>query len=113
MSKPIGKEEVGSEIEVIEKQLSDLDKEREILLARKEILNSRITNPENYEESEQLSLSVRQKIDLFSDLFKGRTDVYATLWENSKGCSGYSVACDNEWVQGICNVTGQTRTLLT
>ena len=98
-----GKEELINEIETIEKRLFDLDKERETLVVRREILNSRVTNPENYGENEQLNLSVRQKIELFSDLFKGRTDVYATRWENSKGRSGYSVACDNEWVQGVCS----------
>jgi len=43
------------------------------------------------------------KIALYSSLFKGRTDVYAKRWENRKGQSGYSPACDNEWEPGICN----------
>lgn len=44
-----------------------------------------------------------QKIELFKSLFAGRTDVFATRWENSKkGISGYSPACGNEWVPGIC-----------
>ncbi len=44
-----------------------------------------------------------EKIDLFISLFKGRTDVYATRWENNKkGTSGYSPACGNEWRSGIC-----------
>ncbi len=43
------------------------------------------------------------KIELFMSLFKGRTDVYAKRWRNSKGQSGYSPACLNEWKPGICN----------
>lgn len=44
-----------------------------------------------------------EKIVLFQSLFKGREDVFATRWENSKkGISGYSPACGNEWVPGIC-----------
>ena len=44
-----------------------------------------------------------EKIDLYKLLFKGREDVFATRWENSKkGTSGYSPACGNEWVPGIC-----------
>ena len=36
-------------------------------------------------------------------LFKGREDVYAKRWENKKQqTSGYSAACANEWVPGIC-----------
>ena len=43
------------------------------------------------------------KINLFMSLFKGRDDVFAKRWENSKkGTSGYSPACGNERVHGIC-----------
>lgn len=44
-----------------------------------------------------------KKVNLFMSLFKSREDVFATRWENSKkGTSGYSPACGNEWVPGIC-----------
>ncbi len=47
--------------------------------------------------------SPTQKIELFASLFRGREDVFATRWENNKkGISGYSPACGNEWVPGIC-----------
>ena len=43
------------------------------------------------------------KIELFRSLFRGREDVYARRFESRKaGKSGYSPACANEWVQGIC-----------
>lgn len=44
-----------------------------------------------------------QKIAIFRVLFRGRTDIFANRWQNKQGRSGYSVACNNEWVQGICN----------
>ena len=47
--------------------------------------------------------SEKVKIDLFRSLFKGRADVFPKRFENTKtGKSGYSPACDNEWVRGIC-----------
>jgi superfamily II DNA or RNA helicase/very-short-patch-repair endonuclease len=43
------------------------------------------------------------KIRLFRSLFRGRQDVYPRRWESPKsGKSGYSPACENEWVRGIC-----------
>ena len=44
-----------------------------------------------------------KKVDLFRQLFAGRPDVFPVRWENRKtGRSGYSPACANEWVRGIC-----------
>ena len=45
-----------------------------------------------------------EKISLFINLFRGRTDVYPLRWESLKGISGYSPACGNEWRQGISNI---------
>ncbi len=46
----------------------------------------------------------REKIALFSELFHGREDVYARRWYNFKTKkSGYSPACRNEWVHGVCD----------
>jgi superfamily II DNA or RNA helicase/very-short-patch-repair endonuclease len=43
------------------------------------------------------------KIRLFRSLFRGREDVYPRRFESRKtGRSGYSPACGNEWVRGIC-----------
>src|SRR5262245_52971452 len=43
------------------------------------------------------------KVALFRDLFRGREDVYARRFDNRRtGKSGYSPACANEWVQGVC-----------
>jgi len=50
-----------------------------------------------------LSLTPDEKIALFLRLFACRTDVYPRLWENPKTArKGYSPACTNEWVRGVC-----------
>lgn len=47
--------------------------------------------------------SVEEKIARFRSLFRGREDVYARRFENARsGRSGYSPACGNEWVKGVC-----------
>ena len=44
------------------------------------------------------------KIALFRSLFRGREDVYPRRFESRKtGKSGYSPACANEWVRGVCD----------
>jgi hypothetical protein len=44
-----------------------------------------------------------EKIRLYRSLFHGREDVYAVLWQNKTTLkSGYSPACNNEWVAGLC-----------
>lgn len=47
-------------------------------------------------------LTTEQKLQLFSERFYGRQDVYAYRWQNKQGKSGYSVACQHEWQVGIC-----------
>lgn len=43
------------------------------------------------------------KIALFRSLFRGRDDVYPQRFESRRtGKTGYSPACGNEWVRGIC-----------
>lgn len=47
--------------------------------------------------------STTQKVKLFRQLFRGRTDVYPVRWESkSSGKAGYSPACANEWRAGVC-----------
>lgn len=44
-----------------------------------------------------------EKISLFRSFFRGREDVYPQRFESRKtNKSGYSPACGNEWVRGIC-----------
>jgi hypothetical protein len=42
------------------------------------------------------------KVALFRSWFRGREDVYPIRWESKTGRSGYSPACNNEWLPGIC-----------
>jgi superfamily II DNA or RNA helicase len=47
--------------------------------------------------------TAEEKISLFRQLFRGRNDVFPLLWISSKtGRKGYSPACGNEWVRGVC-----------
>ena len=44
-----------------------------------------------------------EKVALFRGLFRGRSDVYARRFVSRKtGKTGYSPACGNEWVRGVC-----------
>lgn len=51
----------------------------------------------------QTHLTTDDKIALFRRLFRGRDDAYPQRWESSKGTSGYSPTCGNEWKPGICH----------
>ncbi len=82
----------------IDERLAELEREKQQLLAlRKELQESKPTLRAS------AALTPEQKIAIFRGLFRGRTDIYAYRWQNKQGRSGYSVACDNEWVQDICN----------
>lgn len=93
--------DIAKEIETIKERLAELEQEQKVLIARKEALTR--SNTFQLGPSEYSNLSTNQKVELFARLFKGRSDIYATRWQNSKGRSGYSVTCYNEWKQGICN----------
>lgn len=52
---------------------------------------------------ESSRLSTDEKVALFRQLFRGRTDVYPIRWESKTSAkSGYSPACANEWRAGVC-----------
>ena len=58
-------------------------------------------NPTSSEVHHHSSAEV--KIALFRSLFRGREDVYPRRFESrTSGKAGYSPACGNEWVRGIC-----------
>jgi len=91
--------EVDNQIENINHKLASLELEKKVLIEKREALLQQSSNPQVV----TTELSVNQKIVLFQKLFKGRSDIFANRWENTKGRSGYSVACDNKWAKGICN----------
>ena len=82
----------------IDARLSEREEEKNRLLALRE--QRQRFSPI---EPDSNSYSPEQKIAIFRSLFRGRTDVFANRWQNKQGRSGYSVACDNEWGQGICH----------
>jgi len=103
MDKPLN--DNSKELHSINQRIATLEQELEILRAQRDSLAQHceegIDLPDSSTQNPEL-LSVDQKITLFKRLFKGREDVYATRWQNSKGRSGYSVACHNEWIPRIC-----------
>jgi len=63
--------------------------------------------PDRLSNLQQVGVNQRSpakaKIALFRSLFRGREDVYARRFESRRtGRAGYSPACGNEWVRGIC-----------
>lgn len=47
--------------------------------------------------------STTEKVEIFRRLFRGRADVYPVRWESkTSGKAGYSPACANEWLAGLC-----------
>lgn len=87
-------ESLEAQLQYIEKRLAELSHERESLLCLREKLIKQQVHHE---------LTPSQKISIFRKYFRGRDDIHSVHWENAKGKSGYSVACQNEWVPKLCN----------
>ena len=63
----------------------------------------RPTCPASVAASATANLTRGDKVARFLRPFRGRDDVYPKLWQNHKtGKKGYSPACANEWVRGVC-----------
>ncbi|SFJ75053.1 TOTE conflict system archaeo-eukaryotic primase domain-containing protein [Methylophaga sulfidovorans] len=84
-------------ISAIDHRLAELENEKQQLLT----LRGALRSAQN-ERSVQ-TFTPEQKVALFRQRFRGREDIFANRWQNQQGRSGYSVACDNEWVNGVCN----------
>jgi hypothetical protein len=93
---------IEKELAQIEERLIALEGEQSSLIARKQSLH-RQSSSSLISLHQTEVLSIDEKVALFSSLFKGRTDIFSLRWENRQGRSGYSVACANEWRQGICH----------
>lgn len=77
-------------------------KELELELAGLESMQPK-SGPEATRDSIAEPSTSWEKVALFQSLFRGREDVYPTLWTNAKsGRTGYAPACANEWVRGVC-----------
>lgn len=110
-----------AEIEQEEARLRDLDRRRDEASARLASLRERAavlerarptppTPPAPVQLSPMRASEVSpphtgtDKFRLFRELFRGREDVHPKYWENpAKGKKGYSPACANEWVPGLCD----------
>ncbi|NNE64226.1 MAG: DNA helicase, partial [Gammaproteobacteria bacterium] len=88
-----------AEIEKINLRLQALEEEKSRLLSQKAELES--ATPEL--TVRPTTLSTKEKVALFQELFVGRDDIFAIRWENNAGKSGYALACHNEWQAGLCN----------
>jgi superfamily II DNA or RNA helicase len=93
-----------------ESRLVVIDNERDKILQLISELKTRIASkdhphytPPHAEQSAPSSFTSMDKVTLFMNLFRGRTDVFPKRWENQKKKrKGYSPACSNEWVRGLC-----------
>jgi hypothetical protein len=101
-----------SEREDLERRLKDLERERENIVDRLRLLRASEPMPASVSltpgpllgtpVSESVPETAGQKIDLFLRLFRCRESVFPKLWESKTGMKGYSPACNNEWVPGVC-----------
>ena len=105
------KNDTVAEIARIRQQLSAMDAERAVLQRNLDALELRLNSVETttHESDGFADAAVTnnspssEKVGLFKQLFAGRPDVFPVRWENKRsGRSGYSPACSNEWVKGIC-----------
>jgi len=101
------KSDIEADLARVRARLADLDAERreiETLEVRLAAEHTPVVTQSSFETAAVTnSSSSHEKVDLFRRLFAGRPDVFPVRWENRKtGRSGYSPACANEWVRGIC-----------
>lgn len=95
------------QIESLTKRITVLDEEKTALLTEITNLQETLHNQECLSLDSRVivgsSFSPQEKISIFRSLFRGRADVFPKRWDNQKtGKSGYSPACHNEWVRGVC-----------
>jgi superfamily II DNA or RNA helicase len=103
--------DTAAELARVRARLAELDAERLQLQVELEAIAARqVTEPSAgakrlaFENAPVTNNSPsHEKVALFRSLFAGRPDVFPVRWENSKsGRAGYSPACFNEWVKGVC-----------
>jgi superfamily II DNA or RNA helicase len=102
---------VQEQIRNVQRQLQDLDAQKTILLSLLEKLEKRChtqVSPRptvvHYVQPRTPTSAVRgDDMALLASLFRGREDVFPKRWEGRDGKCGYSPACQNEWVRGVCD----------
>jgi len=97
-----------NEQEILKDKIKKLDEQLALLSdIRQKCLNQldalEVPFPPIVEQTKSCYLTADEKIALFMEYFRGRSDVYARLWVNNRtGKKGYSPACKNEWVRTLC-----------
>lgn len=86
------------ELELIEQKIHELKKK----LAQLEQQKQRLLTQEAIDKEAACEMSPQQKLSIYQSYFKGNTQCYAHRWQNQQGRSGYAIACENEWHQGVC-----------
>ncbi len=94
-------------IKKLESKLQQIDLERSRIVEALLSLQAEALNQPTPLVGKQVSDNTpdtsEDKIKLFLSLFRCRKSVYPKLWENQKqDRKGYSPACNNEWVRGLC-----------
>lgn len=88
----LNKKELIQLIEKLEKKNKEL----------KEKIYGKVEEKETPKENKVISNE--EKVKIFMEVFKGRTDLYAKRWTSNKtGKSGYSPVCKNEFSTYKCD----------
>lgn len=83
-----------------------LDLENKILSYKEKIDLKSLNKSINENKNEVKEFSYSEKIKIFMELFKGRQDIYATMYINKKtGKTGYSPVCKNKFRKYKCDIT--------
>ena len=104
--------ETGTRIADLTSRLAALDRARAAIIVdlaelRRQQDTRQVCQERSCQEPAQAAVTMKssaaEKIAVFRSVFRGREDVFPRRWDNAKtGKSGYSPACDNEWISGIC-----------
>ncbi|MEW8355739.1 MAG: DEAD/DEAH box helicase family protein [Candidatus Thiodiazotropha sp.] len=90
--------ELEHKLDASQRRLTELKQELTSIVSAPAVLSNQTAQP-----LADIPTTADGKIRLFHQLFRGRDDVYPKLWVNTKtGKKGYSPACSNEWVRGVC-----------
>lgn len=100
---------VSRSAERVRELTAELDEARRELAHRERELAS-VENAESAgsslsEDSQPAAPSTAEgRVGLFQSLFRGRDELYALMWNDRTGRTGYSPACENKWQPGVCNI---------
>ena len=81
--------------------------ERELQFIKNAFESSKVPHPDSLsisvDSNSPAQMTDTEKIRLFRYLFRGRDDIFSTLWtKENTGRAGYALKCGNEWRPTIC-----------